>query len=63
MATEELPESHSELLILADGRILVHNLTQTMAAVLRELNPGDDAITPRAETKPELQTTASQIVA
>jgi hypothetical protein len=55
-------ELHSELLILPDGRILVHNLTQPMALALRELNPGDNSINPRAETKLELQVTASQIV-
>lgn len=57
------PELHSELLILPDGRILVHNLTQPMALVLHELNPGDDSINPRAETKLELPAHASQIVA
>ena len=41
-------ELNSEVLILPDGRILVHNLTQAMAAVLSELNPEDDAIKPRA---------------
>lgn len=38
----------SELLILPDGRILVQNLTQPMAEVLRRLNPRDRAIAPRA---------------
>jgi hypothetical protein len=37
----------SELLILPDGRILVHNLTQTFADLLHELNPGDEQITSR----------------
>ena len=32
-------ESVSELLILPDGRILVHNLTQPFAELLHELNP------------------------
>jgi len=57
------PELHSELLLLSDGRILVHNLTQPMALMLRELNPSDDSINPRAETKLELPPPASQIVA
>ena len=37
----------SELLVLPDGRILVHNLTQPMAKLLRELNPEDRQIAPR----------------
>ena len=38
----------SELLILPDGRVLVQNLTQPMAEILRQLNPQDKAILPRA---------------
>ena len=38
----------SELLILPDGRVLVQNLTQPMAVLLRGLNPKDEAIAPRA---------------
>ena len=34
----------SELLILPDGQILVHNLTQPFAELLHELNPDDDQI-------------------
>jgi hypothetical protein len=41
-------ESSVELLILPDGRVLVQNLTQPMAEILRELNPNDKAIAPRA---------------
>lgn len=41
-------ELSTELLILPDGRILVQNLTQPLAEILRELNPGDKAIAPRA---------------
>lgn len=37
----------SELLILPDGSILVHNLTQPMADILRELNPKECVIGPR----------------
>jgi len=37
----------SELLILPDGRILVHNLTQPFAELLHELNPGAEQISPR----------------
>jgi len=40
----------SELLILPSGRILVHNLTPVMAALLAELNPADDAMRERAES-------------
>ena len=40
-------DQESELLILPDGRILVHNLTQPFADLLHELNPGDEQITSR----------------
>ncbi len=38
----------TELLILPDGRILVQNLTEPMAQILRRLNPHDQFIAPRA---------------
>ena len=38
---------HSELLILPDGRILVHNLTPTFADLLCELNPDEEQIASR----------------
>jgi hypothetical protein len=41
-------ELSAELLILPDGRVLVQNLTQPMAEILRKLNPHDEAIAPRA---------------
>jgi hypothetical protein len=44
----------SELLILPDGRIYVQNLTQPMAELLRELNPKDKTIAPRAEKNKDL---------
>jgi hypothetical protein len=37
----------SELLLLPDGRILAHNLTQRFAELLHELNPGDEQISSR----------------
>lgn len=37
-------EMVTELLILPDGRILAHNLTQPMAAVLRKLGLEKDRI-------------------
>ncbi len=40
--------SSQELLILTDGRVLAHNLTPAMAAVLRELHPDDKPIRQRA---------------
>jgi hypothetical protein len=43
-----LAESTSELLILADGKILVHNLTPEFAALLTRLNPADEPIRLRA---------------
>jgi hypothetical protein len=41
-------ESHSEFLILPDGKILAHNITPVMAQVLAKLNPTDDAMSRRA---------------
>jgi hypothetical protein len=41
-------ESSVELLILPDGRVLVQNLTQPVAELLRKLNPHDKTIAPRA---------------
>ena len=38
----------SELLLLPDGRILVHNLTPEFARLWRELNPDDPQILPRS---------------
>ena len=43
-------ELMSELLIMPDGKIYAHNLTPEMAAVLSELNPGDQAIKQRVIT-------------
>lgn len=37
----------TELLILPDGKILVHNLTQPFAELLAELNPNCEQITSR----------------
>ena len=39
--------SSTELLLLPDGRIMVHNLTPAFAELLRELNPADEQIQPR----------------
>ena len=43
-----MTENHSELLLLPDGRILVHNLTPAMAALLQQLNPEDRRMLRRA---------------
>jgi hypothetical protein len=45
----------SEILILADGRILAHNITPTMAKILAELNPADQAMKQRAMRKNTLK--------
>jgi hypothetical protein len=52
----EIESGHlsSELLILPDGRILVQNLTQPMAELLRELNPGCEQISSRVTRHPSL---------
>jgi hypothetical protein len=38
----------AELLIRPDGKVLAHNLTPEVAAVLRELNPDDEQMKQRA---------------
>lgn len=40
---------HSELLILPDGQILVHNLTTAFAELLRVLNPQAETIVRRCQ--------------
>jgi len=45
-------ENHSELLLLPDGRILVHNLTPAMAALLNQLDPEDRRMIKRAFVTP-----------
>ena len=41
-------DSHSELLILPDGQVLVHNLTPAFADLLNELNPDEEQIASRS---------------
>ncbi len=43
-----MSESHTELLLLPDGRIFVHNLSPTMAALLHQLDTRDRSMTKRA---------------
>ena len=43
-----LEDQTSEILILANGNIFVHNLTPTMAGLLAKLNPEDIAMRERA---------------
>lgn len=40
-------ESQTRLLLLPDGRILVHNLTPAMAQILQKLDPADRLIRQR----------------
>jgi len=47
-SSEVAPASVTDLLILADGTTLVHNLTPAMASLLHELNRNDPTISPRA---------------
>ena len=49
----------SELLILPDGRILVHNLTQPFAELLHELNPDAEQISSRVTHPPLLRSGAA----
>ena len=46
-AAVRAPGETSEMLLLPDGRLLVHNLTPAMARLLQELNPDDPQIKPR----------------
>jgi len=43
----------SELLILPDGQILVHNLTPAFAGLLHKLNPDDEQISSRLSRRNE----------
>jgi hypothetical protein len=45
----------SELLILPDGQILVHNLTPAFAGLLHELNPDDEHISSRSSRRNEVK--------
>jgi hypothetical protein len=49
----------TELLILPDGRILVHNLTQPFAELLHELNPDAEQISSRVTRPPLLRSGAA----
>jgi hypothetical protein len=42
------PPLMTELLLLPDGRILVHSLTPAFAELLNKLNPDDEQINSRA---------------
>ena len=46
-AGSPLPSQHTEILILPEGKILVHNLTPVMAVLLETLNPQAGAIRDR----------------
>jgi hypothetical protein len=50
------PELMSELLIMPDGMIYVHNLTPALAAVLSELNPEDTSFRRRVVTHVDANT-------
>jgi hypothetical protein len=49
----------TELLIMPDGQILVHNLTQPFAELLHELNPDCEQITSRITHPPLLRSGAA----
>jgi hypothetical protein len=48
IAKSSAAESVSEILILADGKILAHNISPVLAGMLVELNPSDEAMQRRA---------------
>jgi hypothetical protein len=58
-ATVEEGRSSAEILILPDGRILAHNITPAVAAVLAELDPADEPMRLRAAALP-VSSTPSQ---
>lgn len=47
-ATLEEGRSSAEILILPDGRLLAHNITPALAALLAELAPHDETMRLRA---------------
>jgi hypothetical protein len=49
----------SELLILSDGQILVHNLTPAFAGLLAGLNPDCEPIASRSTHPPSLRSGAA----
>ena len=49
---EQPPSLESDLLLLPNGRLLVHNLTPAMAEVLRKLDPEDQVMRKRAAASP-----------
>jgi hypothetical protein len=51
-ANEPILQS-SEVLILPDGRILAHNITPEMAAILIELQPDNHSMQQRASEPPK----------
>ena len=54
MNTSEPLVEHAELLILPDGRILAHNISPDMAAILAELDPRNELMGQRARLNKEL---------
>ena len=46
---EKIETPTAELIITADGRILAHNLTPSVAALLAEMNPTDEAMKRRVK--------------
>jgi hypothetical protein len=52
-SSPETATATTEMLLLPDGRLLVHNLTPKMARLLHELNPDDTEISPRSQPKTE----------
>lgn len=62
-AAREEGRGSAELLILPDGRILAHNITPAMAALLAELAPDDPDMRRRADalsTPPSATASRSQ---
>ena len=47
-AAPKMLREYSEILILPNGKILAHNMTPEMAAILSELDPKNEAMKKRA---------------
>jgi hypothetical protein len=52
-------ESHTQLLLLPDGRLFVHNLTPAMAQLLQKLDPGDRFLQQRTLPAPAALSSAT----
>jgi hypothetical protein len=55
LSRRPVAELITEMLIMPDGRILVHNLTPAFARLLKELNPDDEQLSSRLSRRNEVK--------